>query len=257
MQSLQPLFSGSSGNAVLVESNKTALLVDAGVSGRKIISALSEKGKSISDIRAILVTHEHIDHIKAVGSLSRKLQIPVYANKKTWEAMSSCVGEIPASLCRVIASEKKFSVGDIDVKAFSIPHDAAEPLGYNFLISGKKVTVATDMGGMNEKIFLSLCGSCEILLESNYDVVMLEKGAYPIPLKKRISGPLGHLSNKEAAITAARLVSTGTKRIILGHLSLENNTPRLAYDIARLYIEECGIVVDRDVSLSVAPRSCI
>lgn len=257
MQTLQPLFSGSSGNAVLVESKESALLVDAGVSGRKIITALSENRKSISSISGILVTHEHSDHIQSVGSLSRKFHIPVYANEKTWEAMLSSIGEVPPSLRRTISTGRNFSVGDIVACAFSIPHDAADPVGYNFMVCGKKVTVATDIGQMSEKLFLSLSGSAEILLESNYDIVMLQKGPYPVPLKRRISGPFGHLSNRESALTCARLASIGTKRIILGHLSCENNTPRLAYDIAKLYIEECGVLVDRDISLSVAPRSCI
>lgn len=257
MATLQPLFSGSSGNAVLLESKTNALLVDAGVSGRKIISALSENRKTISNIGAILVTHEHMDHIQSVGSLSRKFHIPVYANEKTWKAMHPVIGDIPPSLCREIGYGDKFSVGDIDVCSFPIPHDAAAPCGYNFWISGRKITVATDIGQMNEKVFLSLSGSEEILLESNYDIVMLQKGPYPFPLKQRILGPLGHLSNKEAAITCARLASLGTKKIILGHLSKENNTPHLAYDIVKHYIEECGFAVERDVSLSVAPRSSV
>ncbi len=257
MATLQPLFSGSSGNAVLVESKEHALLVDSGVSGKKIVSALCENRKSISGISAILITHEHIDHIQSAGILSRKYHIPIFANAKTWEAMRPVIGDIPASLCREIRLGEAFSVGDIEVQSFSIPHDAASPVGYNFHIGKHKYTVATDIGKMSEKLFLSLCGSEEILLESNYDVVMLQKGAYPPALKRRISGENGHLSNKEAAAVCARLASLGTKKIILGHLSQENNTPRLAFDMAKLRIEECGVLVGRDVQLFVAPRSSI
>ncbi len=257
MATLQPLFSGSSGNAVLVESKEHALLVDAGVSGKKIISALSEKRKTISSISAILITHEHIDHIQSAGSLSRKYHIPIFANAKTWEAMQPVIGDIPLSLCRKIAPGENFSIGDIEARSFSIPHDAAAPVGYNFFVGKQKLTVATDIGEMSEKLFLSLSGSEEILLESNYDVVMLQKGAYPPALKRRIIGSNGHLSNKEAAAVCARLASLGTKRIILGHLSRENNTPHLAFEIAKHYIEECGVSVGRDVQLSVAARSSI
>ena len=257
MAALQPLFSGSSGNAVLVESKKSALLVDAGVSARRIISGLALHGKSADEISGIVITHEHIDHIKAVGSLAAKYCIPVYANEKTFSAMDEVIGKIPSSLRRIVSTGESFFVDDIEASAFSVPHDAADPVGFVFKVDGKKVTVATDIGGMSEKLFLSLSGSAEILLESNYDTVMLQKGPYPMHLKKRIAGPFGHLSNREAAITCARLVSLGTKRIILGHLSRENNTPELCLEMAKHYIEECGVSSFDDISLAVAPRSSI
>ncbi len=254
MQALQPLYSGSSGNAILVQSKEHAVLVDAGVSGKRIITALAEHRKSISSIDAIFVTHEHIDHVKSVGMLARRYHIPVYANEATWQAMLPLIGEIPPSLRVVLETGRAVSVGDIKAAAFSIPHDAAEPVGYNFYIDAYKITVATDIGKMNEELFLSISGSDEVLLESNYDIVMLQKGRYPLPLRKRITGGRGHLSNKEAAAVCARLASLGTRHIILGHLSAENNTPRLAYEIACTYIEGCGLSVGQDIRLSVAPR---
>ncbi len=254
MAALKPLFSGSSGNAILIESRGHALLVDAGVSGKRIVSALEENRKSPNALEGILITHEHIDHIKSAGILSRRYHIPIYANAATWEAMLPTIGEIPTALCKILEPGEEVTVGDIGITPFSIPHDAASPVGYNFFLEKRKVTLATDIGKMNDKIFMNLSGSEEILLESNYDIVMLQKGSYPYPLKQRILSETGHLSNKEAAAVCARLASLGTKRIVLGHLSKENNTPDLAYDICRMHIENCGLRVGEDIKLSVAPR---
>ncbi len=255
MAKIQPLFSGSSGNAVLIESRAHSLLVDAGVSGKRIVTALEENRKSPNALEGILITHEHIDHIQSAGILSRRYHIPIFANAATWEAMLPTVGEIAPAMRRIIEPGEEMTVGDITVTPFSIPHDAACPVGYTFFAEEQKLTVATDIGKMSEKLFLHLSGSEEILLESNYDIVMLQKGGYPYALKQRILGENGHLSNKEAAAVCARLASLGTKRIILGHLSKENNTPHLAYDIAKLHIENCGLRVGEDIRLSVAPRA--
>lgn len=254
MATILPLFSGSSGNAILIESRAHTLLVDAGVSGKRIVSALETNRKSPSGLDGILITHEHIDHIKSAGILSRRYHIPIYANAATWEAMLPTVGEIQTALCKTLEPGEEIMVGDIGIKPFSIPHDAASPMGYNFFAENRKLTVATDIGKMSDKLFMHLGGSEEILLESNYDIVMLQKGGYPYQLKQRILGENGHLSNKEAAAVCARLASLGTKRIVLGHLSKENNTPDLAFDICKLHIENCGLRVGEDIKLSVAPR---
>lgn len=255
MATLQPLFSGSSGNAVLVKSKNTALLVDAGVSGKRILEALSMYNQTGSTLSAILITHEHSDHIRSAGSLARKFHLPIFASPGTWTALRPVLGDLPPASVRMFTPGEGFFVGDIFVTPFPISHDAAEPVGYSFMIEDKKFTVATDIGEMNETIFLHLSGSEEILLESNFDIVMLQKGPYPPALKARILSKKGHLSNKEAACVCARLASLGTKKIILGHLSGENNTPKLAFDVAKLYIEKCGIEVGRDIHLVVAPRA--
>lgn len=255
MGSLQPLFSGSSGNAVLVKSKDHAFLVDAGVSGKKILEALSAYQQTGSTLSAILVTHEHVDHIRSVGMMARKFHLPIYASEGTWAAMASMIGDVPTSLVRRFRPDVSFEIGDILVTPFSIPHDAEDPVGFTFLSNGKKTALCTDVGAMSEKIFLRLSGSEEVLIESNYDIVMLQKGPYPLHLKKRILGENGHLSNKEAATVCARLACLGTKKIILGHLSQENNTPQLAYEAAKLYIENCGIEVGRDIKLFVANRA--
>ena len=255
MGSLQPLFSGSSGNAVLVRSKDYALLVDAGVSGKRILEALSLYHQTGSTLSGILVTHEHVDHIRSVGMMARKFHLPVYASEGTWQAMAPMIGDVSPALVREFSPETGFDVGDIHVTPFSIPHDAAQPVGFTFETNKKKTALCTDVGAMNEKIFLRLGGSEEVLIESNYDIVMLQKGPYPYHLKKRILGENGHLSNKEAATVCARLACLGTKKIILGHLSHENNTPQLAFEAARLYIENCGMEVGRDIKLSVANRA--
>ncbi len=250
---LTPLFSGSSGNCTLIECAGTSLLVDAGVSCKKIENSLQGIGKSMHDIAGILITHEHNDHIMSVGSLSRKYKIPVYASYGTWEAMCNTIGKVHA--IRAIKPATAFSVGNIEIGAFLLPHDAAEPVGYNFFAEDKKLTIATDLGEMNEAVFLSLTGSDSILLEANYDKDMLENGKYPYVLKNRIAGKKGHLSNAEAATVAARLVCLGTKQIILGHLSRENNKPELAYDVVQNELKKCGICVEKDVCLTVANRA--
>jgi len=159
MPKIQPLFSGSSGNAILVEGRGSALLVDAGVSGKRIVTALEENRKAPSMIDGILITHEHIDHIQSAGILSRRYHIPIYANAATWEAMLPTVGEIAPSLCRTLEPGEEIVFGDIAVSAFPIPHDAASPVGYNFFTENKKLTVATDIGKMSDKIFMRLSGA--------------------------------------------------------------------------------------------------
>ncbi len=243
-----PLFSGSSGNACYIKHNDTALLVDAGVSGKKIEEAISAIEGDIKSIKGILVTHEHSDHINAVGILSRRYKIPVFATKGTFEGMS--VGEFYQAV--TLKAGQDFEIGSIKIKPFSIPHDASEPVGYNFYAGKKKITIATDIGAMSEALFVSLSGSHLILLESNHDKQMLLQGVYPLSLKRRIAGDRGHLSNEEAALCAARLVGTGTTSIILGHLSGENNIPSIAYNETAKALEKTGVSVGKDVRLCVA-----
>ncbi len=245
------LFSGSSGNACYIKHNDTALLVDAGVSGKKIEEAICAIEGNVKNIQGILVTHEHSDHINSVGILSRRYKIPVFATSGTFEGMS--VGEYYQKV--TIKAGQDFEVGGIKIKPFSIPHDAAEPVGYNFYADRKKITVATDIGRMSEALFVSLSGSNLILLESNHDKKMLLQGVYPLSLKRRIAGERGHLSNEEAALCAARLVETGTNNIILGHLSGENNIPSIAYNESAKAIERTGVSVGKDVRLCVARAS--
>lgn len=246
------LRSGSRGNASLVSGGNTKLLVDCGVSGKSVTSALADIDVYPEDISAIAVTHEHIDHIAGIGVMMRRYHIPVWANAATWAAMESQVGKIDKSLVNIFDNDSSFEIGEIGVKPFSIPHDAADPVGYSFMCGDEKVAVATDIGELKKDLFEAIRGSKTVLLESNHDVNMLEIGKYPPQLKRRIRGKLGHLSNDDAGRAAEFLVRLGTERIILGHLSEENNYPELARQTVICVLNDAGIKCGRDVLLGVA-----
>lgn len=246
------LRSGSRGNASLVSGGNTKLLVDCGVSGKSVTSALADVDVYPEDISAIAVTHEHIDHIAGIGVMMRRYHIPVWANAATWAAMESQVGKIDKSLVNIFDNDSSFEIGEIGVKPFSIPHDAADPVGYSFMCGDEKVAVATDIGELKKDLFEAIRGSKTVLLESNHDVNMLEIGKYPPQLKRRIRGKLGHLSNDDAGRAAEFLVRLGTERIILGHLSEENNYPELARQTVICVLNDAGIKCGRDVLLGVA-----
>lgn len=253
------LFSGSSGNCLFVGDDDTKLLVDAGVSGRRIEGALAEIGESCSDLSAILVTHEHQDHIGGVGILARRYGIPVYANEKTWEAVDSekLMGKLPQEHKRIIKAGEGFRVGSVRVKACPIPHDAADPIAYTLSSGGHKISIATDMGYVTDEIKQQLSGSELVLVEANHDVSMLQAGRYPYQLKRRILSDTGHLSNEAAAELICQLAKKGTKRFILGHLSAENNYPRLAYEAVRARLAIGGFGDMKDIVLAVANRDCV
>ncbi|MEG6614661.1 MBL fold metallo-hydrolase [Pseudoclostridium thermosuccinogenes] len=248
------LFSGSSGNSLYIEANGTKILIDAGLSGKRIIQALNSIGEQPSEISAVLVTHEHSDHIRGVGILSRKFNIPVYANEKTWDAMGTQIGPINADNMRCFTTGKEFEIGNLCIKPFPIPHDASEPVGFNFFAENKKVTTATDIGHITKEVLESLIGSDLVLLESNHDIEMLKVGPYPWPLKRRILGDRGHLSNEMAGKVAVHMAQRGTRKFLLGHLSKENNFPELAYQTVYNALSEQKIKVGSDVTLEVAMR---
>lgn len=248
------LFSGSSGNCIFISHNDTALLIDAGVSGRRIEEALKSIGESFERIAGIFITHEHSDHISGAGILARRYKVPIYANEKTWAAMRPFMGKLTPDCIRYINVGETVAVGDIEVKPFQIPHDAACPVGYNFFIHGKKVTIATDIGHMNKDLLGHLTKSDMILLESNHDIEMLKTGRYPWPLKQRILGEYGHLCNDMAGEVVAYLAQNGTKSFLLGHLSKENNFPELAYQTVCNALKEKCINPQKDIYLEVALR---
>lgn len=248
------LFSGSSGNSIFVSQGRTKLLIDAGLSGRRIIDALHSEGEKPEELSAILVTHEHSDHTKGVGILSRKYNIPIFANEATWEAMEMDVGEVKPENRRIFNTDETFEVGSIGVRAFAIPHDAAGPVGYNLFVGNKKITTATDIGHINKPL-LALWEDSDILfLEANHDEEMLKVGPYPWHLKKRIMGNTGHLSNEMAGKVIAYLAEKGMSRFVLAHLSKENNFPELAYQTVHNALSEKSIAVGSDVTLEVAMR---
>lgn len=223
------LYSGSSGNSLFIQTENTKILIDAGESAKKIIDALSSIGVDANDLDAILVTHEHSDHVKGLGTLSKKFNIPVYANQKTWEAMPEQNIKIMENNIKQFNPSENFEIGDLKIHPFKIPHDAANPCGFNFFHGNKKISVATDIGHMTSDIIHTLEDSSFLLLESNYDPNILKYSKYPYLLKERIAGPNGHLPNEDAGKTISYLLNSGLKQVMLGHLSKENNFPELAY----------------------------
>ncbi len=223
--------SGSSGNCIYVGSDHSGVLVDAGISGKKITEGLHGIDRKPEELDGILITHEHSDHIKGLGVLSRKYGLPIYGTHGTIEAIRDCsgLGKIDGSLYHEIEADHPFTVGDLDISPFSISHDAAEPVAYRLQNNGKAVAVATDMGCYSDYTVSYLKGLDGILLEANHDINMLQVGAYPYPLKQRILGRFGHLSNDHAGRLLCQILHDNLKAIILGHLSKENNYEALAY----------------------------
>ena len=245
------LTSGSSGNASFISDGVTNILIDCGMSGSALAASLSQIDVKMEDIDAVLITHEHSDHIKGLGVIARRHKIPVYATFKTFSAMKN-IGEFDDSLKNAISDE--LEIGNIGIKAFSIPHDAADPVGYNFFIDNTKYSLATDIGKMNDDVFTSIKGSKYIILESNHDIDILRLGSYPYPLKQRILGEKGHLSNDDAAKTALALAKSGTEHFMLAHLSRENNMPEIAKLTTENTFSKNNIILNRDVTLRVASR---
>ena len=208
---------------------------------------------SASNLDGIIVTHEHVDHIQSVGNLSKKFNIPDFATSQTFDAMPKQSEKIADSNKKNINIDEKFSVGDIDILPFSIPHDAANPCGYTLFSDNKKISIATDIGHMNNDILKHIDGSEFILLEANYDPEVLKYTKYPFKLKSRIAGPTGHLSNKVAGQTINYLIKSGLKNAILGHLSKESNFPELAYQTVLDELISNGTNLD-NFNLSIASR---
>ena len=255
MISFYTLFSGSSGNCSLISTKDTNILIDAGVSATRITSALSEVGVNADEIDAILITHEHTDHIRGVEMLTKRYHIPVYANKETFCAMSDSIKYAYPDRLREIKPNECFEIRDIRVYPFEISHDAAHPMGYSVVSDDTKVSFMTDMGRINETVLKIICKSDAVLIESNHDENMLINGGYPWSLKKRILSDKGHLSNDRAAWLAAQLAKWGTKHIALGHLSDKNNTPEVAVETTYNMLKQNSL--HNDVSLNVAPRDGI
>ena len=221
------LYSGSSGNSTYIETEKSKILIDAGVSCQRISKALNQIGVELDEINAILITHEHIDHTKGLTTITKKFNTPVFATQKTWTQMSDL--KINPNSVNYFSIGDTFNLGDISIHPFSIPHDAVDPCAFSITSGGKKITIATDLGHVEDNFVDEMSGSDIILLESNYDNDTLLCGAYPYFLKKRISSDFGHLSNEAAGKLIKKLHENGVSRFVLGHLSEENNFPELAY----------------------------
>ena len=248
--------SGSSGNCYFIRTERTAILVDAGISCKRIMEGLAAAATDPAEVSALLVTHEHSDHVKGVSVLAKKLPaLEVFASYGTWEAID---GKVPRERQRLAEPGSLFTIGDIDVLPFAVSHDAAEPLGYCFFHEGQKLCILTDTGYISEEMYESIDGASLLVLEANYEEEMLLAGRYPYFLKHRIQGEQGHLSNMDAAEAICRVA--GARQgltVLLAHLSKENNMPELAYQTVKNRLEESDLFLSDDLRLEVLLRDRI
>lgn len=230
--------SGSSGNCIYVGNDKTHLLIDAGISKKRIEAGLQTLDVKGEEITGILITHEHVDHIQGLGVFSRKYEVPIYGTKGTIEGIKKCsnLGKMPEGLLHEIHTDEDFELGDITIHPFKISHDANEPSGYRMQNDSKAVAVATDLGKYDDYIVEKLKNLNGIVLEANHDIHMLEVGPYPYPLKRRVMGDKGHLSNELSGRLLCDILHDDLKCVVLGHLSKENNYEELAYETVKLEV---------------------
>ncbi|MFX3674354.1 MAG: MBL fold metallo-hydrolase [Paenisporosarcina sp.] len=236
------LASGSSGNAIYVENDEHAFLVDAGLSGRKMEELFASVNRSMKKLSGILVTHEHSDHIKGLGILARKYNVPIYANAKTWNAMDHLVGNIPLEQRFHFDMETVKTFGSIDIQSFAVSHDAADPMFYVFHENGRKLVLITDTGYVSDRMKGHIRGADSYVFESNHDIGMLQMGRYPWSVKRRILSDVGHVSNEDAAVAMSEVVDLKPTRMYLSHLSRDNNMKDLARMSVAQTLESCGVV---------------
>lgn len=243
------LASGSSGNVTYIETPEQKVLVDAGLSGKKINELMTSIGRSLTDVDALFVTHEHVDHIKGVGILARKYGMPIYANNDTWQAMGTKIGKVSLEQQMDFEPGKVMTLGDLDIESFAVSHDAINPQFYQFHYAGKSFAIVTDTGYLSDRLHGTLANADGYLIETNHDIKMLEMGSYAWSLKQRILGDKGHLSNEDGALAAVELLGQRTKQIYLGHLSKENNQKVLAHLTVEQIMQARDIGVNHDFKL--------
>lgn len=243
------LASGSTGNAVYVESGDQAFIVDAGLTGKKMEQLFAKIDRDIKKLSGILVTHEHSDHIKGVGVLARKYNVPVFANEKTWQAMTPSVGNIPLDQRFQFNMETVQTFGTLEIESFGVSHDAADPMFYTFHENGRKLAVITDTGYVSDRMKGIIRGADAFVFESNHDVNMLQMGSYPWSTKRRILSDVGHVSNEDAAIAMSDVVFEKDTHIYLSHLSKDNNMKDLARLSVAQTLQSVGIMPGEFVHL--------
>lgn len=248
------LSSGSSGNCQYIETKDTRILIDAGFSGKRVESLLSSIDVCPTTIDGIFVTHEHIDHSKGVGVLSRRFNIPIYANENTFMGMKDTIGKLKEENIQVFKTGEDLNFKDLEIHPFHIFHDAREPVGYSIKYKNKKISIITDTGWVNGEMMDVIRGSDLYLLESNHDVEMLKFGSYPYYLKQRIMSEKGHLSNDDAAEVLCNLLNNEREIVLLCHLSLDNNAPCLAMQTITNTLKEKGIDALKDIRLGLSHR---
>ncbi|MEG1685908.1 MAG: MBL fold metallo-hydrolase [Bacteroides sp.] len=251
------LGSGSSGNCYYLGTKDYGILIDAGIGIRTIKKNLKDLSISMDSIRAVLITHDHADHIKSVGCLGEKCNIPVYSTREVHEGInkSYCMTEKLSTSIHYIEKEKNFDIEDFNICAFEVPHDGTDNVGYCIQIDGKIFSFLTDLGHITATAAKYICKAHYLILEANYDVEMLKMGPYPAYLKERIAGPTGHLSNIETADFLADNISEHLKYIWLCHLSKDNNHPELAYKTVEWKLRNKGIIAGKDVQVIALKRS--
>ncbi len=240
------LGSGSTGNATIVQGSGHTIMVDAGLSAKKLDGLMKDQGISGDEVEALFVTHEHSDHIKGLGAFARKYNLPIFANKATWQAMDKHVGNIAAEKRVYIETGEELCFGDLKVQSYPISHDAAEPVGYCFVENGVKLSLATDLGYVSDKVRDAIIDSDVLVLESNHDTEMLRMGRYPWNIKRRILSDIGHLSNNAAGEALIELMTDRTKRVYLAHLSLDHNQIDLAMLTVNSILESNGLFFKKD-----------
>lgn len=244
------LASGSDGNITYIENGNTKVLLDDGLSCTETVKRLETINVLPNEIDAIIISHEHSDHIKGVDIFSNKFNTPVYAHENVWKGLDGKLKKVKNENRKMF--ENKFSFKELDITAFELPHDV-KCYGFSFEKENKKISVLTDLGHFNDNILYSIKGSGLVYLEANYDKNLLMKSLkYPLSLKLRIDGPRGHLSNKASSEVVEFLAQTGTRQIVLSHLSRENNTPHLAYNSICANIRQNGIIEGKDIMIDVA-----
>ena len=250
------LASGSSGNCYYLGTSSYGILIDAGIGVRQIKKVLKEHGIEFEKIHAVLITHDHADHIKSVGYLGETLNIPVYTTELVHAGIkrSRYVEEVLIQSRRIIEKEVPVLIKDFKITAFEVPHDSSDNVGYSIEYGGHTFVIVTDVGYITEKIRSYVCKANHLVIEANYDEEMLASGTYPAFLKERVSSKSGHLSNRDAAEFLATSYTTDLKNIWLCHLSRDNNHPELAYKTVDLRLFREGIRVGKDVSLVALKR---
>ena len=251
------LASGSSGNCYYLGTEQYGILIDAGIGIRTIRKVLKEYGLSLSMIRAVLITHDHADHIKAVGHLGEKFGIPVYTTPEIHVGInkSYCMTEKLSTSVRHLYKETPLELEDFKITAFEVPHDGTDNVGYCIEADGKVFTFLTDLGCITPVAAQYICKAHYLIIEANYDKEMLMMGPYPAYLKERIIGPNGHMCNKDTAEFLADNMHENLKYIWLCHLSKDNNHPELAYKTVELILRSKGIFVGADVQLIALKRN--
>ncbi|WP_039044065.1 MBL fold metallo-hydrolase [Sporosarcina sp. ZBG7A] len=243
------LASGSTGNSIYIENDSGAYLVDAGLTAKRIEAQLAKIGRSMKNVNAIFVTHEHSDHIKGVGVLARKHGVPIYANQKTWQAMDGLVGDISLEQRFQFDMETVHSFGSISIESFAVSHDSVDPMFYVFHEDDRKLAIITDTGYVSDRMKGIIKSADSFVFESNHDIGMLQMGRYPWSVKRRILSDVGHVSNEDAAIAMNDVIEQKETQIYLSHLSRDNNMKDLARMSVEQTLQTCGIIAGEFVHL--------